>query len=203
MDDVDLVGDVFQLERPVYGRVTAARDDHTAAAEILAAADVVLDSAAGFIGLQAVQRWAVGTEGAGAGGDQHGTGVDFVALIRAEHESAGLAVHGFHAASEKTGWREGSDLRFELRDQRAGFDGGVGRDVVDGFFGVEGRALATHLVQRVDQHAGEFQHAAFEGGEQAHRPGADNGYIGLDHVAVIYKMRGMTQGEAPAWIRRR
>ena len=71
MDHRDALGDLGQRQRPVDGGVAAAGDHHALAAEIFAVGDVIEDALA-FIGLDAGQRRPVGTEGADAGGDDHG-----------------------------------------------------------------------------------------------------------------------------------
>ena len=182
VDDVDLGGDVLEGERPVDGAVAAAGDGDPAAAEVLAAADEVLDGAGVFEGGDAVEGRAVGPEGAGAGGEEDGLAGDAVAAVGAKGEGAGLAGEVVDPAAEQAGDGEGGDLGFEVADEVAGGDGRVGGDVVDGFFGVEGGALAADFGEGVDEDGAELEHAALEGGEQANGACADDGDVGFDVV---------------------
>ena len=156
-----------------------------AAAEILAPADVVLHRPARLVRVQPVQRRAVGTESAGAGRDQHRAGFDPLAAVGLQGKPAGLAGERLDTATEQAAGCERGDLCFQLRNQYARLDRRVGRDVENWFFGVQRRALAAHLVQRVDQYTGQFQHAALEGGEQAHRARTDDSDVGLDHGGYV------------------
>jgi len=72
------------------------------------------------------------------------------------------------------------DLLLQLRDQRAGVDRWVSGDVVDRLLGIQRCALSAHFGQRIDQHAGQFQHPEFEHREQPDRAGADDRHVGLD-----------------------
>ena len=182
MHDLDAGRDAGERQRPVHGRVPAAGDHHALAAEILAPAHVVLHGAGGLVGVQPVQRRAVGAEGTGAGGDDDGARADGVVAVGAQSEGAGPALQRDDAAVEQAWCREGGDLLLELRHQSAGFDGRVGGDVVDRLFRVEGRALAADLAECVDQHAGQLEHAALEHGEKPGRACADDGHVCLDHA---------------------
>lgn len=182
VDDGDAGGDVLEGDGPVDRGIAAAGDDDAFVAEGLAFFDVVLDRAGGLVGGDAVERGAVGAEGAGTGGDDDGFGGDGVVLVGGDGEGAGGAGDGGDDAAEQARRGEGFDLAFEVFDQGGGFDRGVGGDVVDRFFRVEGGALAADFGQRVDQHRGEFEHAAFEGGEEADRAGADDGHIGHEGI---------------------
>lgn len=56
----------------------------------------------------------------------------------------------------------------EFFDKVGGEDGGVAGDVVDGFFGVEGGALAADGFEGVYDMDAHFEHPGFENGEKAH-----------------------------------
>ena len=75
---------------------------------------------------------------------------------------------------------ERRDLAFELRHQFTGIDRGMRGDVVDRLLRIQRRALPAHIRQRIDQHAGQLQHAEFEHREQPHRAGADDRYVRVD-----------------------
>ena len=77
---------------------------------------------------------------------------------------------------------ERRDLPFQLRHQFARLDGRDGRNVVDRLFRIQRRALPAHLGERVDQHRAQLQHAELEDGEQADRPGADDGDVGFERL---------------------
>ena len=199
MDHGDL-GDVLQRQRPVHRGVAAAGDHHALAAKILAPADVVLHRAAGLVGGQALQRRPVGAERAGAGGDDHRFGADGVALVGGQREAAALAAQAVDLAAEQPRHGERGDLLFQLGDQRAGLDRRVGRDVVDRLLRIQRGALAADLGQRVDQHAGQLQHAQFENGEQPDRARADDRHVGFDVLCHARPIRrfcrtGPTQGQ--------
>ena len=179
MHDRDL-RDVVQRQRPVHRRIAAAGDHHALAGEAVALADVILHAAACLVGGEAVERRAVGAEGAGAGGDDHRAGAHRVALIGGQREVAGLARQAGDAAAEQAGGGERRDLLFELGDEVAGLDRRMGGDVVDRLFRVQRRALAAGLAERVDQHAADAQHAELEHREQPDRSGADDRDIGVD-----------------------
>ena len=181
--DVDLGRNVFQAEGPIDGAVAAAGDDDVAVAEVLAAFDEVLDGAGVFEGLEAFEGGAVRAEGAGAGGEEDGLGVDRVTLVGAEGEGAGLALESFDPAAEEARDVEGGDLRLEVGDEVAGLDRGVGGDVVDGFLGVEGGALAADFGEGVDEKGAQLEHAALEGGEEADGACADDGDVGFECLA--------------------
>ncbi len=71
------------------------------------------------IGRQPFERRAVGSEGAGAGGDDHGLGLHRVALVGGQREGAGGAGKAGHPAAEQPRGREGRDLRFQPRHKIA------------------------------------------------------------------------------------
>ena len=69
-------------------------------------------------------------------------------------------------------------LLLQLLDQVRGIDRGIAGDVVDRLFRIERGALPAGGLQRVDDVALHFQHAAFEHREQADRAGADDRHVG-------------------------
>ena len=76
--------------------------------------------------------------------------------------------------------------RLDLLHQRIGEaltrDVGDGRDVVDRLFRIELAALATDLVEDVDEVRLDVEKTEFEDGEQAHRARADYERVGLDRL---------------------
>ncbi len=172
------LGDVLQRQRPIDRRIAPAGDHHALAAEILPAANVILDGARRLVGRKAGERRAVRAERAGAGGDQHGFGGDRVAQVGGQPEIARCAGQRLHAPAEQSARVKRSDLAFQRGNQLSGVDRRMGGDVVDRLFRIQRGALAAGFRQGVYQHAGQFQHAQFEHGEQADRAGADDRYVG-------------------------
>ena len=78
---------------------------------------------------------------------------------------------------------KGRGLVFQRGDQVSGGNFRMAGDVVDGFFRIEGGALAADLVQHVQHVTFHTQHAALENREQSRRTGADNGDVGLMFLA--------------------
>ena len=76
---------------------------------------------------------------------------------------------------------ERTDLLQQPVDQVAGQNLGVGRDVVDGLFRVDLRALPAGFGQGVDQVAAQLEQPSLENGKQAGGPGADDDQIGFYH----------------------
>ena len=74
---------------------------------------------------------------------------------------------------------EGRRLRLQAYDQLGCLDSGKARNVVDRLLGIERRALAAGVVERVDDMAVEPNHAALEHGEQADRSRPNDRDVGL------------------------
>ena len=77
----------LQRQRPVHRRIAAAGDHHALAAQVLAPAHIVLHGAGRLVPRKPVQRRTIGTERAGAGGDQHRLGAHRVALVGGQRET--------------------------------------------------------------------------------------------------------------------
>ena len=190
-------GDVLERERPVHRRIPAPGDNHALAAEILASAHVILHRAGGLILAEAGNRWTVGAEGAGSGGDDDRLGAHRLALVGAHGEGAGLAGQVLDASAEQARGGERRDLMFKSRHQFAGGDRRMGGDVVDRLFRIERRALAAGLAKRVDQYGMQLQHPQLEHGEQAGRAGPDDGDVGLEALGHGSDVRhGAASGQA-------
>ena len=159
-------------------------------------ADEVAHRAGGLVCRKPGQRRTVGTEGAGAGGDDHRPGVDLGALVGAQAERARRAVQRHDPLPQQARRGERGDLAFQRLDQRAGVDRGVGGDVVDRLFRIERGALPARLGQRVDQHRTEFEHAELEGGKQAGGARADDGDVGFKRCGHAASGRGDDHGAA-------
>ena len=184
MDHRDAVGDLGQRQRPVDGGVAAARDHHALAAEGLAVRDIVEDALA-FVGLDARQGRPVGTEGADAGGDDHGARLHHRALGgRDLPEPAAQLLQALHLLAEVIDRPEGRRLRLQPHHQLGRLDAGKARDVVDRLLGIERRALAAGIVEHVDDVATQPHHAAFEHGEQADGPRAYDDDVGLMRMSA-------------------
>jgi hypothetical protein len=134
------------------------------------------------MGLQPWELEGARHEGAHAGGDEHGTGLQLRALRSADAEAAfGQRLHRVHLLAEVQRGGEGLDLRQQALHQfvpGAGLDGG---DVVDGFVAVQLGALAAGVGQRVDDVGAQALQAELEHLEKANRPRADDDGVGAEH----------------------
>jgi hypothetical protein len=187
MDQRHIRRDVGQRYGPIDRRIAAAADDDTHAPKRLAPGDEIEDRGA-LILLDAVERRAVGTESAGAGGDDHRTRPDRRAGAGGEFEAAiGEAFQAVHLLPQMKHRPERSRLFGQPIDQTLAVDRRMARDVVDRLLRVERRALAADDVQRIDDVAAHAQHAAFEDREKADRTGADDRHIGFVDLAHTEK----------------
>ncbi len=171
----------FKRQRPVHRRIAAAGDHHALAAQVLAAAHVVLHRARCFVSRQSIERWTVGTKRATR---RPPPPPPSRAPCRrwsvVSSECATFARQPHHAPPQQAWRMKRRDLAFELCHEFARIDRGMRRNVVDRLLRIQRRALAAHLGQRVDQHAGQLQHAQLEHREQADRAGADDRNVCLD-----------------------
>ena len=131
-----------------------------------------------------VERRPVGSEGADAGGDDHGARLDHRALRCGELPATGLPFERLDLFAKVIDRIERRGLHPEPADQVGSVDPGEARDVVDRLLGIERGALAADVVEHVDHVAGEPHHAAFEDGEQADRPRAHDDHVGLMMMSV-------------------
>ena len=174
------VGDVLQRERPIDGRIAATGDDHALAPQVLTAADVILNGAAGLIGRETFQGRAIRAERPCPGRHNDCFGPDRVALVGCQREGAARAAQPVDLPAEQPGRPEWGDLRLQTSDQGARLNRRIRRNVIDRLFRIQRCALAANFRQSVDQHAGHFEHTELEDGEQADGAGADDGYVGFD-----------------------
>jgi hypothetical protein len=177
MDDHHARGDVGQAQRPIQCRIPAAGDDHALAAERLAAIHQIMHALVLEL-VDARQRRLVGPEGTHAGRHEHGLGQDFGAGRGFQRPFIARARELLDPLAEMIGGREGGGLRLELGDQLGRVDLGMAGNVVDRLFRIEGSTLPAREIERVDHVGLEFQHAAFEHGEEADGPRADDGDVG-------------------------
>ncbi|GAB3441205.1 hypothetical protein GCM10027396_08170 [Insolitispirillum peregrinum] len=68
---------------------------------------------------------------------------------------------------------------FQLADQVTGENAGVGRNVIDRLFRVQGGALAPERIQHVHHMTFDPHHPALENGEQADGAAPDNAGVGV------------------------
>ena len=176
MDHVDDLGHLGERDRPVDGGIAAAGDHDAPAAEVLAPLDQIEDALA-LIGLDARQRRLVGAEGAHAGRDDDGAGIDAAAVVEQDMPALADGDQLCRPAAQMIDGMEGSGLLLQLGDQLGGVDRGIAGDVVDRLLRIERRALPAGHVEGIDHMAVHLQHAAFEDREEADRPRADDANI--------------------------
>jgi hypothetical protein len=189
MDHRDALGDLGQGQRPVDGGVAAAGNHHALAAETFAMRDVIKDALA-FVGLDAGERWPVGTEGADAGGDNHCLGLHNRALGGGDlPEAAAQRLQRLDLLAQVIDRTKGRGLRLQADHQLGRLDAGKARHVIDRLLGIERRALAAGMVEHVDHMAMQPHHAAFEHGEQADGARAYDDDVGLVRVSVGHGLK--------------
>ena len=177
VDDVNLLRQLGQAQRPIDGGIAAAGNHHPLAAEILPALHQI-ENRGVFVVLDAGQRRTVGSEGAAAGGDDNRLGVDLQAFGRRDAPTGfALPCDGRHLLPQLIDRIEGGRLGLQLGDQILCQDLGIGGNVIDRLFGVERTALPAGDLESIDHLTGHFQHATFENGEEADRPCANDGDV--------------------------
>ena len=193
-----------ERERPVDGRIAAARDHHALAAEGFALRDVV-ENALALVGFYAWQRRSVWTEGTDAGRHDHGPRLQDRALgSRHLPEAAAQRLQRLDLLAEVIDRPKRRRLGLQPDHQFGRLDAGKTGNVVDRLFGIERRALPPGIVKHVDNVAIEPDHAALEDGKQSRGPRAYNDDVGLMrmsgvHIPTVAKM--MPKIKAPGdWI---
>ena len=176
MDDEDLLGDAGQGQGPVERGIAAAGDHHALAAHVFLALHQVEDALALELG-EALQRRAVGAECADAGRDDDRLRVDPGAGRGLEVPAVADLGQLIDLLAEMVHRIERRGLLLQLLDQVGGIDRGIAGDVVDRLLGIQRGALPAGGLQRVDDVALHFQHAAFEHREQADRARADDRHV--------------------------
>ena len=138
-------------------------------------------------------------ERAAAGGDHHRLHIKGLAVVGRHLEARRAARAGWGQALDHFAEMEGRvkrlDLLFEILDQALGGDDGKARNVVDRLFRIKLGTLAAGLRQDVDEMRPDIEEAELEHGEKADRPGANDQYVGFDHIAH-YCCSG---GAQPCW----
>ncbi len=190
-------GDAGQRERPVDRRIAAAGDDHALAAQFLAPRHQVEDASA-LECLDVGDGRAVRSEGAHAGGDDDGAGLDRDSARREPEPAAGKRLEPLHRRAEVERRPERRRLLGEPVDEVGRVDLGIARNVVDRLLRIERGALPARPVEHVEDGRAHAEHAALEHREKPHRPGADDRHVGafrtLGHGRTMTARRARGNG---------
>ena len=104
--------------------------------------------------------------------------------------SRALPFHAMHFLAKVKIWTEGFDLFEQSIDQFPGVAHRQRGDVVNGFVGIQFRALSTGLGQCVHNVSADVLQTQFENLEQARGASADNHGVGIDlHLISVLKSK--------------
>src|SRR5947209_9360699 len=199
MHEGQALGDRLQVQRPVQSGIAAADDDDIAAAILLHLAHGIEDGLA-FVGVDAGDGRALGLERAAAGGDHHRLHIEGLAVV-GRHFKARRAIRALlgqavdHLAEMECRMKR-LDLLLEILDESLAGDDREARNVVDRLFRIELGTLPAGFRQDVDEMRPNVEETKFEDREKADRPGANDQYVGFDHIAHYYYPAEVAQ---PCW----
>ena len=176
----DLGRDVLERQRPIHRRITTTRNHHALAAKFFPLRHHVANGARDFVPVKPGQGRAIGTEGAGASGQDHCLGANDITGGSAENQAAAFLTQALNPPAEKILRREGCRLFFQLANQVSAGDLRMGGNVENRFFGIKRRALPADCFQGVNHHGFHAQHAAFKHREKPDRARANNRDIGFN-----------------------
>ena len=177
-----MLGDRLQIESPIERRITAADNHHMFSAKILDFAHGVVDGFS-LIGVDVWDRWFLWLERTSPRRDDNGLALKALVIARADAERRRLGVpqnlQGLNHFPIMEGWVKGLDLLEQGIDQSLPGHLRKARNVIDRFFGIKFRALATRLRQNIDQMGFDIKEAKLEHSEEPGRPSADNNDVGF------------------------
>jgi hypothetical protein len=171
-----------ELQRPVERAVAAARDQDVLAMEVLGAAHAV-EQLGALIPLRVRHEQSPRLERAEAARDDEAAGVEARSCRGHDIESPrALARDRNHFLAEMEPGMERLDLLHQPVYQLLRAADRQRRDIVDRLVGIELRALAARVRERIDDFAFHAEQAELEHREEADRPRADDDAFGADGV---------------------
>ena len=180
----DVLGNLREFQHPVERRIAAAENRQPLAGELLRVPYAVVHAFT-FERINTVCAQRSRLEGADAGRDDHRLRIELLAGAGLDQERVVvLTLHDGHFLAEVHARLERRDLLHQLLGQLVAGAHGNGRNVVDGFVGIELGALTAGLANRIDDFRLEPQQAKLKNLEQAAGARADNDNIRGDHVVT-------------------
>ena len=169
-----------ELEHPVERAVAAARDQHVLAVEVLGAPHAV-EKLRAFVAFRVGHQEPARLERAEAARDDEAAGVETRARRSLDGEAAGsISGDGSDFLAKVEPGMKRLDLFQQAVDEFLRAANRQRGDVVDRLVGIELRALAAGMRERVHDLALHAEQAELEHGEESDRAGADDHAFGLD-----------------------